>query len=303
MHLFPIELRLREEPLPPSTMLAVELAGASLPNPELKRSFKFRGSPRGVVPAGQGLPQIIGVEHDREGLLIAEKFVTSLPKGVKVGVEFDRWQILDKKIRNLLVGASRSFSAIAAAAERTGHDVIFIERRSFQVPPNSAKQVRLLRDTAEEALAHQESPDMLVAIARRLAELTAQLGSGRGCSIFNATRTSAWRSELMARNIARVGNWSSSDVVIVGTAHAYNLARIFDTTITTVIGHYTSQEHVQSRLGEVMLEQVASHTTLQHRRALHKSLFSIRHPLHAWRNRPPNNKEAPKASTSEAKRS
>lgn len=278
-------------------MLAVELTGASLPNPELKKNFKFRGAPRGIIPAGQNIPQFIGVEHDSEGLRIAEQFVEALPKHVKVGLEFDLWQLLDKGPRDLLVKASQSFSAIAATAERVGHRVVFIERRSFHVSPSDTNLVTLMRHIGEEALLHHESLDKLTEIAKRLNELSYHFGAGCGCSLFDVTRSSAWRSELMARSIARIGDWTHADVVLVGTAHAYNLARIFDTSITTVIGHYTSQDHLESRLSAVMRRQVASHTTLQNRRTLHKSLFTITNPLQAWRNRQTSDTRPLKEST------
>ena len=86
----------------------------------------------------------------------------------------------------------------------------------------------------------------------------------------------------MARSIARLGNWKSQDIVLVGTAHALNLATIFDTRITTVIGHYTSQDHLINRLSAVMRNQVASHSGLEQNRMFHKFFFALRHPLQTW---------------------
>jgi hypothetical protein len=86
----------------------------------------------------------------------------------------------------------------------------------------------------------------------------------------------------MARTIARLGSWTSEDVVLVGTAHALNLAKIFDINITQVIGHYSSQEHLESRLSGVMRAQAASHATLQRYRELHTYMFAFKHPIQTW---------------------
>ena len=285
MHALPALLRLNQAPLPPSTMIAVDLHGASLPSPELKKSFKFPGAPRGVVPPNQILPQIIGVEHDPEGLRIANAFISSLPKGAKVGIEYDRWQLFEPRTRNILAENSSTFSGIAAAAHGRGHPVVLLERRSFHIPSKHIELVRLMKQTANKVLVYHDRPDRIEDIRERLDSIAQGFGVPRGCSICNAIRTSAWRSELMARTIARLGDWTAEDVILVGTAHALNLAKIFDVKISTVIGHYSSQLHMESRLQEVMERQTSSHAVLTRHRERHKTVFALTHPTQARQNK------------------
>jgi hypothetical protein len=176
-----------------------------------------------VTPRRRGVvPRIVGVVHGQTSLPAVVEFVEGLPQNSKIGLELSLGagiirQFFGRRHEELLRGAATFFVHLAARAEQAGHSVVFIERPlSHHLP----FQRRLL-ELASEANWSTRSNGLDVygsiacSLLLRYWQTTYALASG-------------WRSEVMERLIRRE-EWHSTDCVIVGRQHAFDLARIFHT--------------------------------------------------------------------------
>jgi hypothetical protein len=269
----------------PPASVAENLSAESFPTPSLKQSFKFPNAPRGTIPDLETIPRFIGAENNLESLSLLKEVLSSMQKGARVGLPFDDTLAMSTNAKKILAQRGDSLAALRIAAEELGLSPITIERGDVR---HSQKNQNLLTQIGRNIEALAGLP--LNAIDRSLYEsdneyLRSRLESPKGCYNNQVECSSAWRSEMMAREIARIGGWSSQDVVIVSPLQALNLAKIFETNVSFVIGRYSSEEEMRSELHTTMAEQVNLHDNLLGRRMLHRLFFAIRHPIKAYRNR------------------
>lgn len=273
---------------PPSTpgftALAVDLSAESFPTPRLKQSFKFPNALRGTIPALETIPMIIGTENNIESLRVVKQLLSSIPKGSRVGLEFDDALSMSANAQRLCAQRMDSPIAIRMAAEELGLSPITIERAGIR---HSKRNVHLLAQIGRNVEALSKLPAH--AVDRSLYEsdneyLRSRLESPNGCYNNKVECSSAWRSEMMAREVARIGGWNAHDVIVVPLPQALNLAQIFHTKVSHLIGRYSSEDEMKSTLQTVMTEQVALHENLLGRRIFNRLLFAIRHPIKAYRN-------------------
>lgn len=263
----------------PAVALDVNLDPSTLPGPFLRRNFRFSGAAPGVVPETEHLPRLVGVAHDDEGLSVAKRIIEGLPRGSRVGLEFDELQLLGVAAGELMMGISMSFTSLSQYAESAGHTPILIERPSMIHPKENQRLLRQMSTVVNEMLLAEGGPERQAVLLKKLWRLRDMMHPNRGCEVGAAVRTSAWRSELMARHIALRGGWRASDVVIVGTAHALNIARIFNTRVSIAIGRYRDQAHFEGVMRDELLEQAIDHHSLNRSRQWHRSLHSLGQPL------------------------
>ena len=262
-----------------SQAIQVDLSAGHLPSPPLRGNFKFRGAPRGIVPEGQELPTIIAIQHDEEGFRVMHELLRSLPKGCRVGLEYDDEQTLDREEQREAVKLRSSFTSLALSAEDLGLEPIRLERvfaHRTSKDRATMSQISRIQRLAEAANFPSEK-EWLIDV--QVSRLYGQLGRFVGCRPHEGISTSAWRSDLMAREIARRGNWKTTDVVITGAAHAVNLAQIFETNVAIAIGRYTSRDHFERVMTRVMEGQSALHQSLEHRRVVNRLMFAFRRPI------------------------
>ena len=272
---------------PPSTpgftALAVDLSAESFPTPHLKQSFKFPNAPRGTIPALEKIPMIIGAEHNIESLRLVKQLLSSIPKGSRVGLAYDNALSMSAEAQRLCAQRMDSPIAIRMAAEELGLSPITIERADIR---HSQRNVHLLAQIGRNVEALSKLPPH--AVDRSLYEsdneyLHSRLESPKGCYNSQVECSATWRSEMMAREIARIGGWNAHDVIVVSPPQALNLAQIFHTKVSRLIGRYSSEDEMKSTLQTAMTEQVALHENLLGRRSFNRLLFAIRHPIKAYR--------------------
>jgi hypothetical protein len=222
---------------------------------------------------------MIAIEHDQDGLRVMHRFLTSLPKGSRVGLEYDDEQTLPREDQRAAAKLRLSFTSLALAAEELGLEPIRLERVfAHRTARDRAtlSEIARIHGLADSA---RVPADKTWFIDMQVSRLSGRLGRFVGCGPYEGISTSAWRSDLMAREIARRGNWKDTDVVITGAAHAVNLARIFDTTVAIAVGRYTSGDDFERLMKRVMVRQSVIHESLERRRAINRVLFGLRHPV------------------------
>jgi len=262
-----------------SQAIQANLSAEHLPSPPLRGNFKFRGSPRGVIPAGQEIPTIIAIEHDDAGFRVMHELLRTLPRGSRVGLEYDDEQTLDREEQKEAVKLRDSFTALALAAEELGLEPIRLERVfAHRTSKDRATMIQISRiQRLAEAASLPAEREWLIDV--QVSRLYGRLGRFVGCGPYEGISTSAWRSDLMAREIARRGDWKATDVVITGAAHAVNLARIFETKVAIAVGRCTSSDDFERLMKRVMEGQSVLHQSLERRRDLNRLIFAVRHPV------------------------
>jgi hypothetical protein len=260
----------------PARIFNVDLSVATLPSPPLTKNFKFPGTERGVIPAGVSLPRIIAMWHDEAGYKAAAQVIRSLPKKSRIGLECDHGAILTKEAREFYAKNDFSFSQLRVLAEKLGHQVIILE----PIAANFSLARRIEGERISELVSISQkskkgSPEWIAAVGERLQILNLRNLKELGVRPIK----SAWRSTLMARKIARTPEWKSTDAVFMGSAHAINLAHIFDVKVDSFIGNYDSPKDLESQLSSVMLGQESLDLELQGARARQRLLYKVFSPF------------------------
>jgi hypothetical protein len=227
---------------------------------------------------------IIGAENNIESLRLVTQLLSLIPKGSRVGLEYDDALSMSANAQKLCGQRGDSPIALRIAAEELGLSPITIERADIR---HSQRNLHLLSQIGRNVEALSKLPPH--AVDRSLYEsdneyLHSRLESPKGCYNNEVECSSAWRSEMMAREVARIGGWNAHDVIVVTPPHALNLARIFHTKVSHLIGRYSSEDEMKSTLQTAMAEQVELHENLLGRRSFNRLLFAIRHPIKAYRN-------------------
>lgn len=269
---------------PEYTALSIDLSTESFPTPRLKQSFKFPNALRGTIPALETIPMIIGAENNIESLRLVTQLLSSIPAGRRVGLEYDDALSMSPNAQRLCAQRGDSPIALRIAAEELGLLPITIERTDIR---HSQRNVHLLAQIGRNVEALSKLAPH--AIDRSIYEsdneyLRSRLESPKGYYNNHVECSSAWRSEMIAREIARIGGWNTQDVIIVRPPQALNLAQIFHTKVSYLIGRYSSEDEMKSALQTAMTEQIALHDNLLGRRSLNRLLFAFRHPIKAYRN-------------------
>lgn len=253
-------------------------------SPDLRRQFKFPGHPRGVIPSQEQLPTFIGLYHTPRGFSAALKFLETLPPGARVGLEYDDLQSTNAEVQRALSLSTPSFTGLARYAESIGLKPIFVERGLFLYPEHNRNLIKRIGQGLLRLRAMTPGSNEAAELRKELATLNANRQRLRGCPSWRPIASSAWRSELMSRSIAKIGGWRSDDVVIVGTAHALNLATIFESKVDRIIGQCSSATELQTVTEDLMKSQRRNHFVLNARRKLHAVQYATLHPIQAYRN-------------------
>lgn len=262
----------------------VDFSSEQFSSPYFHPRFKFAGHPRGVIPSQEQLPTFVGLYHTPLGFSAALKFLATLPPGTRLGLEYDDLQSTSAELQRALSPKMPSFTGLATYAESIGLKPIFLERGLFL---HSEHNRKVIREICERMNRLAEIPaDSLEAhdLRKHLATINASPERLRGCPRWRPIASSAWRSELMSRSIAKVGGWSRDDIVIVGTAHALNLAKIFGTTVKCIIGECGSANELQTITEGLMKAQHRDHILLNARRKLYAVQHAALHPIQTYRN-------------------
>lgn len=268
-----------------------ELKSAAFPSPPLRKLFRFNNEATGVVPSYPPLPRLIALRHDEPGFKRAEEFLKGLAAGTRVGLESDDVQIMSREARLLHAQESCSFSQLALVAERQGLLPIPIERSTTlyraSVHSSIEERYRLIRqrDSVGRTGYRAHEPIGLgirqlvkfIADGLRIRRLEKLITDGLVVKTTRPLLTSAWRSELMAREIAR-RPWRSHDVVITGSAHTLNLSVLFGVPVDTFIGSYNSPKELAAEMASIMKGQVKLARALARLRRWKRLFFCLRNP-------------------------
>jgi hypothetical protein len=220
--------------------------------------------------------------HDDAGFVAAKSLIDSLPRRSRVGVELDRGALFSGESRKFYSRSARSFSALRVYAEKLGHKVVVLEPAATCYDLESRRRCRRISTLVELSQRFEQgSAEWLKMVGERLRLQNKQARKDAGELPFK----SAWRSLLMARKIARQEGWKKSDLIFVGSAHAINLAMIFDCSVGKFIGNYGSIAALRSELRSVMRWQIELDALLQERRVRQRLLYMMRHPINSWNNR------------------
>lgn len=267
--------------VPAAQIFDLPLGAAEFPSPQLTKNFKFPDCARGIVPPAISLPRIVAMLHDDAGYVAARSLISKLPKHSRVGIELDQGALYSNEAREFYSRTTLSFSSLRVFAEKLGHEVIVLEPTATCFDRESRRMNRRISDLVQQSQAlTRGSPEWRKAVSERLTLLDKQVRK----SASDLPIKSAWRSLLMARKIARLAGWKESDFVFVGSAHAINLANIFDCKVEKFIGNYGTVEVLKSELRKVMAGQVELDSLLTARRARQRLYFVMRHPISFWRN-------------------
>ncbi|MBI2446151.1 hypothetical protein HYV43_07220 [Candidatus Micrarchaeota archaeon] len=207
------------------------------------------------------LPQLFGVRHSMEHLEAAKRIIDRLPKGSLVGLEMDLPPVhapLFRKKYPAYHEANKNgtgfFTLLARHAENKGHTVVWMDRPAFSMAGQAEHMDRLealcrpiIAQGRQPSDREREQYQRLILDFR-----TAQF-------VHNPFRSRIMTSQIRARNRKNVPRrWRTSDVVIVGSIHAVQIAENLSTKVREQIGVSAAEAKADSEMAKRQFEQMRS---------------------------------------------